>query len=249
MPSARPADGAGSGAVEVVARGRTDGAVEAYALAAVSEVLAEAGLRDGARVRLVRSVCASGPALVQVNLRVAGAPARVQVAGESPSVAIDRAAERLRLQIRRLTTAYEPWPWPDPQRRPLAVPINGVLRRHKSYRLQVGSPCQAVASMNAMDNDVMLYRDAETGEDAVVYRSGPTGLRLARQHSMRPPAMHLLLPITVNAHRIAVLYPTEAAHRLIEGWLPFVFFTDRGTRRGSLLYRRYDGDFGLITPA
>ena len=41
--------------------------------------------------------------------------------------------------------------------------------------------------MSAMDYAVHLFADAETGEDAVVYRSGPTGVRLSRQHSMRPP--------------------------------------------------------------
>jgi hypothetical protein len=32
----------------------------------------------------------------------------------------------------------------------------------------------------AMDYDVHLFTDAATGEDAVVYRAGPSGLRLAR---------------------------------------------------------------------
>lgn len=34
--------------------------------------------------------------------------------------------------------------------------------------------------LNAMDYDVHLFTDAATGEDAVVYRAGPSGLRLAR---------------------------------------------------------------------
>ncbi|MEU9044774.1 MULTISPECIES: sigma 54 modulation/S30EA ribosomal C-terminal domain-containing protein [unclassified Kitasatospora] len=31
--------------------------------------------------------------------------------------------------------------------------------------------------------------------------------------------------------------------------LPFVFFTDTATSRGNVLYHRYDGHYGLITPA
>ncbi|MBO1414556.1 sigma 54 modulation/S30EA ribosomal C-terminal domain-containing protein, partial [Streptomyces sp. FH025] len=30
---------------------------------------------------------------------------------------------------------------------------------------------------------------------------------------------------------------------------PFVFYTDTSTGRGNVLYRRYDGHYGLITPA
>jgi hypothetical protein len=238
--------GAPEGGVQV--RGAVADEDVRFAERTVAEVLAGHRIADGARVRLVGSLCAGGPTLVQVNLRVSGAPARVQVAGPSSRLAIGRAAGRLDRQIRRLTTAYEAWPWPDPERRPLGVPGAGTVRRHKAYRLHAVSPCQAIAFMNAMDYDVLLYTDDQTGEDAVVYRSGPTGVRLARQRSMRPPATPTSVPLTVNAYRIATLTPAEATSRLVHGWLPFVFFTDRDTGRGNLVYRRYDGAFGWITP-
>jgi hypothetical protein len=161
--------------VRIDPRGQVAEADVQPATATVGAVLDQHRITDGARVRLVGAVCAGGPTLVQINLRVHGAPARVQVAGPSSTVAIGTAAARLHRQIRRLTTAYEPWHWPDPERRPLGVPGPGRLHRHKAYRLHLVSPCQAVAFMNAMDYDVMLYTDAESGEDAVVYRSGPTG--------------------------------------------------------------------------
>ncbi|MGW7355186.1 sigma 54 modulation/S30EA ribosomal C-terminal domain-containing protein [Streptomyces sp. NPDC054802] len=41
----------------------------------------------------------------------------------------------------------------------------------------------------------------------------------------------------------------EAVQRLHLTGLPFVFFRDTGTGRGSVLYHRYDGHYGLITPA
>jgi hypothetical protein len=186
--------------------------------------------------------------LVQVNLRVCGAPARIQVPGRSMVTAIATAAARLQRQINRLTVAWEPWPWPDPERRPLAIPSEGAIARLKTVRLHVGMACQAAAILNAMDYDAYLYTDAETGEDAVIYRAGPTGLCLARQRTMRPPALPVTLPLTVNPRKTPTLTPHQAAHRLADGWLPFVFYTDHDTRRGNLLYRRYDGDLGLITP-
>ncbi|GAA4470741.1 hypothetical protein GCM10023170_088060 [Phytohabitans houttuyneae] len=103
--------------------------------------------------------------------------------------------------------------------------------------------------MNAMDFDVALYTDAESGEEAIVYRAGPTGLCLSRQRSANPPSMPVTLPLTIDPRRVPRLTAAQAAHRLAEGWLPFVFFTDRRTRRGNLLYRRYDGDLGLIAPS
>jgi hypothetical protein len=237
------------GGPHVRVRGLVGDEEREHARTVVGAVLADHGVpASAARVRLSGGNCGGGPLLVQANLRVCGAPARIQVPGRSPAAAIDAAADRLRRQLRRLTTAWEPWPWPDPQRRALAAPGRGRIARGKSYRLNVGAPCQAAAVLNAMDYDVYLFTDAETGQDAVVYRSGPTGLRLARQRSMRPPSMPAALPLTVNSRKVPTLTAAHAADRLAEGWLPFVFFTEAHTGRGNLLYRRYDGNLGLITP-
>lgn len=200
-----------------------------------------------ARVRVSSPPTPGAPSLVQVNLRVCGAPARIQIAAPMLMTAIPAAAARLHRQILRLSRAWEPWPWPDPERPPLYVPEPAPIARLKSFKLHRGSACQAAAILNAMDYDVYLFTDAETGEDAVVYRAGPTGIRLARQRIMRPPSLPGILPLTVNPYKTPVLTAGQAGSRLSDGSLPFVFYTDAATRRGSLLYRRYDGDLGLIT--
>lgn len=99
--------------------------------------------------------------------------------------------------------------------------------------------------MNAMDYDVYLFTDAETGEEAVVYRCGPTGLRLARQHRRHPPSP----PLTINPRATPTLDAAQATRRLGEGCLPFLFFNDPDSGRGALTYRRYDGDIGVVRPA
>lgn len=202
-----------------------------------------------ARLRLAAASGVTGQAVVQVNLRVHEAAARVQAPGPDLDAAIEAAADRLDRQIRRLATAWQPWPWPDPRRPPLALPGRRRIARHKTFRLHTGTACQAIAVMNAMDYDVLLFSDTETGQDAVVYRAGPTGLRLARQRSMHPPALPVLLPLTVHTHQPPTLTAAQAATRLSAGRWPFVFYTDPDTGRGNLLYRRYDGDLGLINPA
>jgi hypothetical protein len=231
-----------SGAVSDTERDRAE--------ASISAVLTRRrGVADGARVRLSGSYCAGGPGLVQVNLRVCAAPARIQVAGPTMTIAIAAAASRLERQIDRLSTAWRPWPWPDPERRTLGLPGDAPVKRRKSVRLYVGTACHAAAYMDAMDFDVYLYTDAETGEDAIVYRAGPTGLALARQRTMRPPVLPGQLALTVNPRKTPVLTGGRAAARLAEGWLPFLFYTDHDTGRGNLVYRRYDGNLGLIAPA
>jgi hypothetical protein len=250
LPRRAPATvGASAGGVATVVRGPVSALDADRALAPIVTLLVRAGADGGARIRLTATDGPDGPAVVQVNLRCGGAPARIQVDGADVATAILAAADRVQRQLRRLTVAYEPWPWPDAQRRLLGLPGPGRIVRRKPYRLLVGVPCQAAAFMNAMDYDVMLYTDAETGEDAVVYRSGPTGLRLARQRSMHPPTLPVLLPMTVNSHRVPTFTETDAANHLAQGWLPYVFYTDRTSGRGNLVYRRYDGELGLISPA
>jgi hypothetical protein len=203
-----------AGALPVRIKGGVGEAERDCATAMISAVLTRHRHRvEHARLRLAGANCADGPGLVQVNMRVCGAPARIQVAGPTMATAIAAAAARLHRQITRLTTAWEPWPWPDPERRVLGVPSDGAISRLKSYRLRAGMPCQAAAFMNAMDYDVFLYTDAETGEDAIVYRSGPTGLCLARQKTRHPPPLPVTLPLTVNPRRTARLTPAQAAAR------------------------------------
>jgi hypothetical protein len=219
-----------------------------HARSAVFDVLERHQLADdGARVRLSGAPCADGPALLQVNLRVCGASARVQLAGRGLAATIAAGTARLDRQITRLTTTWQPRPWPDPERPALSVPGTGAVVRTKAFRLIVGAPCQAVAAMDAMDYDCFLFTEADSGEDAVVYRAGSTGVRLARQRCMRPPSSGIAL--TVNSRKVPVLDVGEAATWLADGWLPFMFFTNRDSGRGNLLYRRYDGNVTLVRPA
>lgn len=98
-----------------------------------------------------------------------------------------------------------------------------------------------------MDYDFHLFTDIGTGEDSVLYRSGPTGYRLAQAH-----------PQPTRAARWPCRSPSAtcppprmplagAEQRLDIGGLPFVFFADDTTGRGNALYHRYDGHYGLIT--
>jgi hypothetical protein len=226
-------------------RGRVGEGDRAALAAAVRAVLDRHHQGGPVRLRLTGPSDPDGPVVVQINLSVRGRPARVEVPGPTADEAIQSAASRLNRQLTRLTGVWQVWPWPDPQRDPLGRPDPSPVTRHKSCRPEVRDPGQAAWVLGAMDYDAHLFTDRETGEDAVVYRAGPAGVRLARQRSMHPPADGA--PMTVSPHHVPVLRTAEALRWLAEGWLQFLFYTDGESGRGRLLYRRYDRGLGLIT--
>ncbi|QLL05835.1 sigma 54 modulation/S30EA ribosomal C-terminal domain-containing protein [Mycobacterium vicinigordonae] len=208
-----------------------------------------------ARVRVKTGLCGRGPMVVQVNTRVGDLPARM-VAVTSGVDDLVPALARLDRQLARLCAPWRPRPWPDETRRLMTVGPNAVVARRKSVVLQRMDPMDAVRVMDAMDYDVNLFTDAETGEDAVVYRAGPSGLRLARQQHVRPPGWVWSpgssgppVPLIVNPRAAPVLSKDVAVHRAGEHGVRHLFYTDEATGRGQLLYPRYDGNLGLITPS
>ncbi|GAB4586919.1 dormancy-associated translation inhibitor [Nocardia sp. IFM 10818] len=228
----------------------TCGAVPA-ATAARAEWLIERVLRRhdldaDARVRLTRSRAANDELVVQVNLDTARTPIRTQISGPT-GFALTFAAERLDRRIHRMTTAEGPRNWPDPSRAPLAAVSadRPVVRRKAGYPLP-RDIADAIALMEEMDFDACLFTDAMAGEDAMVYWSGPLGVRLVRQRRMTAPKQAKLLRLTVNPHPTGVLTEPHAVARLCGYGLPFLFFTDAHDGRGRLLYRRYDGDLGMV---
>ena len=105
-------------ALEVQVRGGVGADERDCAHAMVSAVLAHHRQSvSHARLRLTGSAGA-GTGVAQVNLLVHSAPARIQVAGQTMAATISAAAARLNRQIRRLTTAWEPWPWPGSRTSP-----------------------------------------------------------------------------------------------------------------------------------
>ena len=66
--------------------------------------------------------------------------------------------------------------------------------------------------------------------------------------SWSPPAACLPVPLIVNSRPTPTLTEAPAVDRLCGHGLRFLFFTDPAAGRGQLLYPRYDGNLGLITP-
>ncbi|MFI9511019.1 sigma 54 modulation/S30EA ribosomal C-terminal domain-containing protein [Nocardia sp. NPDC052566] len=225
------------------------------AVRAIGLILRRHRLDTAVRVRVTAPTSAEEPTLVQANIRLRGAPTRIQVSGPR-GFAVTFAAERLDRQIARLTMKQSR-ELPDPARPPLArITEPRPIIRRKRCTLLTGTPTEAIAVMDAMDYDAYLFIDAETGEDAVVSWADQLGVRLARQRTGTPPTVPTLRPLTANSLPLLVhsepapmLTEDAAADLLCRDGLPYLFFTEAVSGRGRLLYRRYDGDLTIVVPA
>lgn len=207
---------------------------------------------ESARLKLTvfRKPAVARPALVQANFVVDGHPVRAQLTGVFFQEAATLLRKRLAEQLARLHNPAVPRPWPPPRDEPPPLPRPAGQReivRRKSCPLRTCRPDDAALAMDLMDYRVHLFVDADTGEDAVVYRGGPTGYRLARLAGLTPPAGTVTTPWVVNVHPVPRLDARTACDRLDALELPFLFFRDADTDRGAVLYQRYDGHYGLVT--
>lgn len=218
-----------------------------------------------ARVKLNRKAdpAVSRPVLAQANLDVNGRQLRAQVTATTMREAVDLLQARLRERHTRLAryraayhrgtpTGCPEWRHGDEPggldffRRPAG---ERTIVRRKSFALVRETPADAAVEMEAMGYDFHLFIDAETGEDSVIARVEPTGYRLTRTTSSTQATPPLPEAFTVSQHPAPRLSESEAADRLELTGSRFVFFVEKTSERGNVLYHRYDGHYGLITPS
>jgi hypothetical protein len=215
------------------------------------------------RVRLVRHGNPAQHLSVtgQVNVDLNGRFIRVQAAAATPREAVDRLVDRLRHRLERVAVDWEarrggryhraPHEWrhdaPPTQPKPYfpLPPEDRQLIRHKTISPAFCSIDEAVADMNDLDHDFHLFTEANSGIDSVIYRVGPQ-LRLAQIAPTPGELGPHTAEVTVSEQPAPVLDIPEAIKRLRLTELPFLFFLDAEHGRGSVLYRRYDGHYGLI---
>jgi ribosome-associated translation inhibitor RaiA len=112
--------------------------------------------------------------------------------------------------------------------------------RHKSFASAPMTVDEAVYEMELLDHDFFLYRDVASGAAALVHRLADGGYGV---QGVEPGAT--VGTITHEPPPPALTY-AEARARLEAGHEPFVFYLDRASGRGRVLYHRYDGHYGLI---
>jgi ribosome-associated translation inhibitor RaiA len=203
-------------------------------------------------------------ATAQVTLDVNGDPVRAHVAAHTMHEAIDLVQRRLRDRIEhraqhrapapQLGKPAEPGEWRHGDRaneRPRFFPRpveERQLVRHKTFSVDELTPDEAVYDMEQLDYDFHLFCDLASGADSVIERLDRDSYRLTRSAPADVEAGPTAASVEVSDIPVPELAVDEAVERLDAGAEPFVFFADPVTGRGNVLYRRYDGHYGLITP-
>jgi ribosome-associated translation inhibitor RaiA len=202
------------------------------------------------------------PAFAKAELDINGRIVRAHVAATSMYEAIDELEARLRERIERAGHHEEAkhlrfrgdaeHQWRHAQQSPphrdfFPRPVEErEVVRHKTFSSGPMTPDEAVADLEALDHDFYLFENVETGEDNVVARC-ETGYEL-----VEPSAVSSLdaavTAITRSPVRPTVMTSEEAREVLDLTDRPYVFFLDAADGCGRVLYRRYDGHYGLIVP-
>jgi ribosome-associated translation inhibitor RaiA len=203
------------------------------------------------------------PATAQASLDIDGDVVRAHVAARTMPEAIDLLEQRLRdriehrsrrrEQLHRSSPSHEPGEWRHgdlPSHRPgyFDRPVEDrQLVRHKTFAVDELTSDEAVFDMEQLDYDFYLFRDLASGSDSLVERLEDGSYRLTRAESTDVDLRPLATDIALSETPAPVLDLEEAIERLNAGNEPHVFFVDSASGRGSVLYRRYDGHYGLIT--
>jgi len=252
--------------LEIVRRGPvTDSDVD-YAESKLSQV--EAGFDETirlARVKLEQSTRAAHdrPASVELALDVDGDLVRAHHAAATMTEAVDAAAARLRDRMnhrrdrhRHDATGTEARPnqWRHGQLPPTRPAYydrpreDRELVRHKTLATPDATPEEAAWDMDQLDYDFFLFRELGSGQDSLLARRPDGGLRAAQVEPEDDLAAWAGVTDDVDRAPAPRLAVSDAIERLDAGDEPFVFFLNHDTGRGNVVYRRYDGHYGLITP-
>lgn len=252
--------------VRVTLRGDLPGSLREYVEEKVGHVrdyAHEPVLDAHAVVTLAADPARERPVLAEATLDVNGVPVRAQVAAPLPAEAVDLLEARLRRRLVQhqdrvrtrhrwigLATEHE-WRHGDlPTQRPEHFPRPPEHRqivRRKTFALDPETPDEAAFDMDLLSHDFHLFTDLATGNDVVIYRkpNGRFGVRgeVGGDETARSAA-------GLDREGAArVMTEAEAVAHLDVAGEPFVFYLDPDTRRGRVLYLRYDGHYGLITAA
>ena len=100
--------------------------------------------------------------------------------------------------------------------------------------------------MEALDHDFFLFRNADSGDENVVHRTLDGGYELIQPTAQTGNDLSGG-PIRPSRHVPPRIPLPDAVTMLDVGTQPFVFFVDADAGEGAVLYRRYDGHYGLIT--
>jgi Sigma 54 modulation/S30EA ribosomal protein C terminus len=191
---------------------------------------------------------------------LAGRPIRARVSAPAMVAAVDELAGRLHDQLRRhveqlvdreqVAATVGPGHWRHAAWTPPRVPRSWrpagerqVIRR-KTFATEPMSVAEAADDMMALDHDFLLYRDADTDADAVVYRRDDGRLAVIDPQGVaRQPVDGVIFETSRYSGPLALADAISEMDMLNHR---FLYFTGAASGRGRVLYLRYDGHYGVI---
>ena len=251
--------------VAVTTRGDVPEDATEYAVAKVAQLSRYTGQPVlFAQVKLVQEAnpAQARPAVAEASLDLNGRVVRAHVAAGDLMEAADLLEARLRRNLVREADRHghgherpaPPDEWPHgthPAHRPETTHRDVEDRevvRHKTFALSPTTVDEAGLDLELLGHAFYLFTETHTGLDAVLHvtEDGGLELQLAIDGAPRPPDCDERITVGPAAAQSTL---AEAEERLDVGHEDQVFFVDRATSTGHVVYRRYDGNYGLITPA
>jgi RNA polymerase-binding transcription factor DksA/ribosome-associated translation inhibitor RaiA len=234
-------------------------------VSAVIEAIGEPILHARIKLTMAPDPAVERPARAEAALDVNGQLVRAHVAAHTLHEAVDlleprlrgrvaHAAERVRtLHLRPPKTPLGEWrhgqaPTDRPAWYDRPAEERQVVRR-KTFALDELTLDEAALDMEMLDLDFYLFFELATGVDAVLHRRPDGRLGMRRLHVVDLPVVAEAVEVVLEPEAAPALALDEAVEWLDVAGSPFVFFRNRETGRANVVYRRYDGHYGLITPA
>lgn len=205
--------------------------------------------------------------IAQGTLDISGTIVRAQTTAPTPVQAIAALEHRLDRRMRRVRDRRQdaerrppqtpPGEWRSgdlPTSRPSFFPRPREEReivRRKSFAPDELSVEEALFDLDVLDHRFLLFRDQADGEDSIVFESGDEVLLRRVSGGTPPPRSERPLPVEVDPTPAPEMSEDEAISSL-EAAGPeqdHFYFRNAATNRGTAVYRRYDGHYGLVEPA
>ncbi|MCU0270930.1 MAG: ribosome-associated translation inhibitor RaiA [Acidimicrobiales bacterium] len=254
--------------VHVTAQGEVPAAARQYATDKIAQLSRYAGqpiLFAEVKLRTEQNPAHERPAQAEATLDVNGDPVRAHVAAHDLNEAIDLLEERLRRRLKRhhdhradklhrsATGNSNQWRHGDQRanRPPYAErPVDErSIIRHKTFALEPISIDEAAFDLEMLGHDFYLFTELSTGVDGVLAHTEAGRLAWIPARGSATLPANVAAPVDVAGNLPAELSLDDAMERLEVAGERFVFFVNAETGRGNVVYRRFDGHYGLIMPA